>query len=140
MKAKQLEYIKTQASRYRNSLEEAGRKHEPVLEHFIVAQLVNGHPIKLRPLAAVVTAARARIVQSASYRDLKFTQIFATPREYMVARAAYEEQARVLREKVERYNEAARTILRRCELEDDYPPENAAEALLANARLAGFKG
>lgn len=139
MKAKQLEYIKTLAGRYRNSLEEAARRSEPVLEHYIVSKLVAGHPMKLRPLKEVVTSARARIVASVSYRDLKFTQIFATPREYMLARATYEEQARVLREKVERYNEAARTILRRCELEDDYPPENAADALLANARLAGFK-
>lgn len=140
MKAKQFEYISSTANRYLTELRHGSQRNAPIMEEHIVREIVSGRPVKLRPLCDVVQSARERIVGTSSYRDLKFTKIFATPKSYIEAQARYQEEARVAEERAKQFEQASEAILRKCQLEDDYPAEDAAVALLTAARRAGYKG
>lgn len=128
MKQKQLDYIKTNFSRYHDAIG-AVKIQKPDPTCHISHALVRGENLSLLNKVEISDLAREKIA-SCSYsreRTFKFEEIFALPASYHKALKDYQAALKLAESRINQFKNEARPIITKAELTDADPEEIMGE-------------
>ena len=134
MKIKQLEQIRQQFSNI------ISRQYvvPPELQAFVMAALVNGEAMKLKPANEVIRIARQKIVEGRYDRDIKIHELFAECDSYRLAKAEWDAKEKSRQKFVKAFRKIADPLLRAAELSDTADAEQIAASIEEAADEVGL--
>jgi len=123
-----------------NNLRELGAAKKPSLQYHVMRALTSGEIPKIKPVAKISEAARAKIIAGGYHSDrtLNFHEVFASCNGYEGEMKQYEAYEGSRSRKVEAYSRASEKIMLRA-LNKEADAEEISEALHEAAEKAGLK-